>query len=64
VIVEPPAEVRQRAWEAAYVLRDQGLPLAERVRVEVAYRIGPDRLGWHECRDMLLMCRQWWGERV
>lgn len=64
MIVPPPFVVRQRAWEAAYCLRDQPLPLHDRVRAEVAYRIGPDRLGWEECRDMLAMCRAYWGERV
>jgi hypothetical protein len=62
--VHPPYEVRQRAWEAAYVMRDQPIPLADKVRAEVAFRIGPDRLGWAECRDMLAMCRVYWGERV
>jgi hypothetical protein len=60
MIVPPPYEVRQRAWEAAYCLRDQRLPIAEQVAVEVAYRLGPDLLGWQECQDMLAMCRQWW----
>jgi hypothetical protein len=64
VIVPPPAEIQQRAWEAAYTLRDQGLPLAGAVRCEVAYRLGPDRLGWDECRDMLQLSRAWWGERA
>jgi hypothetical protein len=63
-LIAPPDEVRQRAWEAAYTLRDQDLPLAARVRIEVAYRTGPDCLGWQECQDMLVLCRAWWGERV
>ena len=62
--VSPPYEVRQRAWEAAYTLRDEAIPLAARVRIEVAFRTGPDRLGWRECQDMLVLCRAWWGERV
>lgn len=64
MIIPPPFDVTQRAWECAYSLRDQPLPLHERVRVEVAYRLGPDRLGWAECQDMLGLSRAYWGERV
>lgn len=63
-LFQPPDDVRQRAWEAAYTMRGEMLPLADRVRIEVAYRLGPDRLGWQECADMLRLSRLFWGERV
>lgn len=56
VIVQPPFEVRQRAWERAYVLRqefDDALSLEQRIRAEVVIQTGPDHLGWSEIADMV-----------
>lgn len=64
MIVAPPFEVRQRAWEAAYVMHDLPIPLHDRARAVVVLLGGPDALGWEECRDMLCMCRSYWGWRV
>jgi hypothetical protein len=64
MLIAPPFEVRQRAWDAAYVMAEQPIPLAERVQAYVVLQLGPDRLGWDECRDMLRLCREYWGERV
>ena len=60
-IVSPPSIVQQRAWEAAYMLREyfpDRLPLEHRVYVEVVYRIGPDGIGWHEIARMFVLYGQ------
>jgi hypothetical protein len=54
MIVPPPYDVQQRAWECALVLRENfELPIEGAIRAEVVLRIGPERLGWDEVRDML-----------
>jgi hypothetical protein len=56
VIVPPPYEVQQRAWERAYVLRqefDDFLSLDQRIRAEVVIQTGPRHLGWNEIADMV-----------
>lgn len=56
VIVAPPYCVQRRAWERAYVLRqefDEFLSLEQRIRAEVVMRTSPERLGWNEISDMV-----------
>lgn len=56
VIVPPPFAVQQRAWERAYVLRqefDASLTLEQRIRAEVVIQTGPAQLGWNEIGDMV-----------
>ena len=55
--INPPYECIRRAWECAYVLRDEALAIADRVRVEEAYRAGPEALGWQDCREMFRLAR-------
>lgn len=67
VIVEPPYEARQRAWERAYVLRqefDEFLSLEQRIRAEVAIQTGPGQLGWNEIADMVALYSVIAGTRV
>jgi hypothetical protein len=67
VIVVPPFLVQQRAWECAYVLReehDERLPLADRVRCEEVLRAGPDALGWQDVQAMLRLAGEAIGARV
>jgi hypothetical protein len=67
VIVVPPFHVQQRAWEAAFVLRqdfDSEIPLSERIRCEEVMRAGPDALGWQDVQAMLRLAREAIGERV
>lgn len=56
MIVPPPFEVQQRAWERAYMLRqefDGWLSLEQRIRAEVIIHTNPDRIGWSEISDMV-----------
>jgi hypothetical protein len=58
VIVSPPPLVRQRAWERAYVLRqefDDFLSLEQRIHAEVVIQTGPDKLGWDEIGAMVCL---------
>lgn len=60
ILVPPPFEVQQRAWEAAHVLRAdfaERLALRDRVRIEEVYLTGPERLGWHDVQAMLRCAR-------
>ena len=57
-VVPPPYEVAQRAWECAYVLRTDHhdrIPIRDLVYVEVAYRTGPEGLGWHEIARLFVL---------
>lgn len=66
-LVPPPYEVQQRAWECAYVLREEfadRLPLESRVYVEVVYRTPTDGLGWHECARMFVLYGEFVDVRV
>lgn len=59
--VPPPFEVQQRAWECAYMLREEfadRLSLEHRIYVEVVYRTPADGLGWHECARMFVLYGQ------
>ncbi len=65
MIVAPPNEVQQRAWECAYVLRadfDELLPLEQRVRCEVVLRSAA--LGWENCQEMFRLYDVVAGVRV
>ena len=56
--VPPPWQVQQRAWECAYILKQEhwdALPIEQRVYVEVVYQTYPDDLGWHEVARMLVL---------
>ena len=56
MIVAPPLEVQQRAWERAYVLRqefDDWLSLEQRIRAQVIIQTNPDRIGWSEISEMV-----------
>jgi len=67
VIVEPPYEVRQRAWERAYVLRqefDEFLLMEQRIRAEVVIQTGPEHLGWNEIGEMACLYSAIAGARV
>ena len=67
VIVSPPFEVQQRAWERAYVLRqefDDALSLEQRIRAEVVLQTGPEHLGWNEVGDMIALYSVIAGVRV
>lgn len=51
-----PYEVQRRAWEAAFVLRQEfadRITLEQNIRMEVILRVAPFRLGWAECGDAL-----------
>jgi hypothetical protein len=51
-----PYAVQQRAWDAAFVLRQDfsdRLDLATNIRMEVIQMVAPERLGWTECGDAL-----------
>lgn len=63
-IVPPPYEVQRRAWECAFALRDEPLPIEQRVYVEVVYRTGPEGLGWHELARMFVLYGQCFDVRV
>ena len=55
-IIPPPYEVQRRAWDAAFVLRQEfadRLTLEQNIRMEVMMRVAPERLGWAECGDAL-----------
>lgn len=54
--VEPPYEVRHRAWECALVLTEDfsdRLTLEQLVRMHVLVLMSPDRIGWSEIGDAL-----------
>lgn len=65
-VVLPPYEVQQRAWECAYDMRERGygLPIEHRITVEVAYRAGPEWLGWLDLTSLFVLHRHYWPERV
>jgi hypothetical protein len=55
-LIAPPFVVRQRASDAAYVLRhdySDRLTIDQRIRKEVIGRVAPERLGWREIGDAL-----------
>ena len=50
----PPDDIRRRAWECAFVLREEfwdSLALEHAIAMEVILRTGPDALGWRECGE-------------
>jgi hypothetical protein len=52
----PPYEVQRRAWEAAYMLRQEfsdRLTLEQNITLEVLTLYAPERLGWRETGDAL-----------
>ena len=56
MIVAPPFEVQQRAWERAHVLRqefDDWLSLEQRIRAEVIIQTNPEQIGWSEISEMV-----------
>ena len=58
IVVAPPAELQRRAWECAYVLREEhadDLPIDQRIYVEVVYRTPYEGLGWHEIARMFVI---------
>lgn len=67
VIVQPPYEVAQRAWERAYVLRqefDDWLSIEQRIRAEVVIQSKPEHLSWSEISDMVCIYASVAGVRV
>ncbi|MFH5927054.1 hypothetical protein [Roseomonas xinghualingensis] len=66
MLIRPPFEVQQRAWEAAHVLRADfadRLLIEDRVRIEEVYLVGPEALGWADVKTMLRCARLTIGER-
>jgi hypothetical protein len=55
-LIPPPAEVRRRAWECAFVLCQDFRPRLARHEAErLAWLVatGPDRLTWAEIREAM-----------
>jgi len=60
-IVAPPWQVQHRAWECAFVLREEfwdELPIEHRVYVEVVCRTHPEGLGWLDLARMFIVYRE------
>ena len=56
--VRPPAAIQRRAWECAYVLREEfadRLTPEQNIRAEIARFVHPDRLGLGEACDMIAL---------
>lgn len=60
----PPWQVQHRAWECAYVLRDQPLPIEQQIQVEVVYRTHPEGLGWLDLSRMFVLYGETFDVRV
>lgn len=57
-MIEPPYEVQQRAWDAAFVLRQEyadRLTLEQNIKLEVLTMMAPERLGWSEIGEALAL---------
>lgn len=55
-MIPVPEQIGRRAWEAAWVLRQEyadRMTLEQNIRMEVIRMVAPERLGWAECGDAL-----------
>lgn len=65
--VPPPFVCQQRAWDCAYVLKQDAwdaMPIEWRIYVEVVFRSHPTDLGWHEIARMFQLYGETFDVRV
>lgn len=55
---EPSHELRRCAWESAWVLREEFselMTIEQNIKMEVVRMVEPERLGWDEIGDAMVL---------